>query len=164
MTSGARPGLMHDHPVKELYGERFAPPGDPALAHGIVHALLAARLPARPDPRRGLDHGAWLPLRAMLPNADIPIVALSVNASASFAEHVAVGAALAPLRPSSAKVDATAGCHRMLGQVRPKQRRMIRTRWPRSDGPWDASERPQAAPRAAETRIRASSRTKPCRS
>ena len=109
VTSSAQPPLKHDHPVTELYAERYAPPGDPSLASQIVQALLAAGLPARPDPQRGLDHGAWLPLRAMVPHADIPIVMLSVNASASFEQHVASGAALAPLRRDGVLVLASAG-------------------------------------------------------
>jgi len=109
VTSSARPPLMHDHPVTELYAERYAPPGDPALANAIVDRLRAVHLPAWPDPQRGLDHGAWLPLRAMVPNADVPIVMLSVNASASFEQHVAAGAALAPLRREGVIVLASGG-------------------------------------------------------
>jgi 4,5-DOPA dioxygenase extradiol len=109
VTSSARPPLVHDHPVADLYAERYAPPGDPALAHRIVDALLAAHLPARPDPRRGLDHGAWLPLRAMVPSADVPIVMLSLNERASFDQHVASGAVLAPLRREGVLVLASGG-------------------------------------------------------
>jgi 4,5-DOPA dioxygenase extradiol len=109
VTSSAQQSVIHDHPVTELHSEGYAPPGDPALARKIVGALVAANLPARPEPRRGLDHGAWLPLRAMVPNADIPIVSLSVNAAASFEQHVAAGAALAPLRHERVLVLASGG-------------------------------------------------------
>ena len=109
VTSSALPPLMHDHPVTDLHAERYAPPGDPALANEIVGALAAARLPARLDPRRGLDHGAWLPLRAMVPNADVPIVMLSVNERASFEQHVAAGVAFAPLRRVGVFVLASGG-------------------------------------------------------
>jgi 4,5-DOPA dioxygenase extradiol len=109
VTSSARPPLMHDHPVRELYAERYAPPGDPTRATRIVESLHGARLSARLDAQRGLDHGAWLPLRAMVPNADVPIVMLSVNASASFEEHLAAGDALAPLRRDGVLVLASGG-------------------------------------------------------
>ena len=109
VTSSARPALIHDHPVSELYAERYSPPGDPALAARIVKALRAAYLQARLDPERGLDHGAWLPLRAIAPKAEVPVVMLSLNARASFDEHVAVGAALEPLRREGVLVVASGG-------------------------------------------------------
>jgi 4,5-DOPA dioxygenase extradiol len=109
VTSSPRPPLTHDHPVRALYTERYAPPGDPALAARVVAALSAAELPARADPRGGLDHGAWLPLRAMVPNADVPIVMLSVNTEASFEQHIAAGRALAPLRREGVLVLASGG-------------------------------------------------------
>jgi 4,5-DOPA dioxygenase extradiol len=98
VTSSAQPPLVHDHPVTELYGERYPAPGDPGLAAEVVVALRAAQLSARLDAERGLDHGAWLPLRAMAPNADIPIVMVSLNAEASFDQHVAVGLVLESFR------------------------------------------------------------------
>ncbi len=109
VTSSARPPLLHDHPVTALYRETYAPPGEPALAARIVDALASARLMASVDPQRGLDHGAWLPLRATVPRADVPIVMMSVNARASFAEHVRAGRALEPLRREGALVLASGG-------------------------------------------------------
>jgi 4,5-DOPA dioxygenase extradiol len=98
VTSSPHPPLLHDHPVAALHGERYSPPGDPALASELVGALNSSALPAQLDPQRGLDHGAWLPLRAMAPRAEVPVVMLSVNARASTQQHVAAGAAMAPLR------------------------------------------------------------------
>jgi 4,5-DOPA dioxygenase extradiol len=98
VTSSARPPLVHDHPVVALHTEGYGPPGDPALASEIVAALVGAGLSARLDAQRGLDHGAWLPLRAMVPDARVPVVMVSLNAAASFEQHIAVGAALAPFR------------------------------------------------------------------
>lgn len=109
VTSSSRPPLLHDHPMRELYSERYSPPGAPPLARRIVDGLLAAGLRAREDAERGLDHGAWLPLRAMAPKADVPIVMLSLNASASVEEHVAAGASLAPLRAEGVWVLASGG-------------------------------------------------------
>jgi 4,5-DOPA dioxygenase extradiol len=106
-SAGAR--LLHDHPVAESYAERYSAPDDPALASRIVAGLQCANLPARLDPQRGLDHGAWLPLRAMAPKADIPIVMLSLNARASFEQHLAAGAVLEPLRRDGVLVLASGG-------------------------------------------------------
>jgi 4,5-DOPA dioxygenase extradiol len=109
VTSSAWPALVHDHPVAAWYGERYAAPGKPALAARIVADLGAAGLSARLDPERGLDHGAWLPLRAIAPKADVPIVMVSLNARATFEQHVAVGAALEALRREGVLVLASGG-------------------------------------------------------
>lgn len=109
VSSSAYPPLVHDHPVAELYAERYPAPGDPALAARLVEALSSRRLAARLEPQRGLDHGAWLPLRALVPQADIPVVMVSLNARASFEEHVSLGAVLADLRAEGVFVLASGG-------------------------------------------------------
>jgi 4,5-DOPA dioxygenase extradiol len=90
--------VVHDHPAAEWHGERYTVPGAPVLSARIVDALRAMQLPVRSDAGAGLDHGAWLPLRAVVPRADVPVVRLSLNTRATFEQHLAVGAALEPLR------------------------------------------------------------------
>lgn len=81
----------------ELYTLRHPAPGAPDVAEEVAAALADAGLPcARSD--RGLDHGAWIPLKLMNPEADIPVLQLSIVHGGSPALHVALGAALAPLR------------------------------------------------------------------
>jgi len=95
-----RPRTIHDFGgfPPALYEMRYPAPGDPALAGEIVGLLRAAGVDAATDDRWGLDHGAWVPLSLMYPQADVPVVAVSVDPAAGPAHHMALGMALAPLR------------------------------------------------------------------
>ena len=62
-----------------LYAMQYPAPGSPALAEKAAALLREAGLPVRMDTRRGLDHGAWVPLILAYPAADIPVVQLSVQ-------------------------------------------------------------------------------------
>jgi len=98
--AAARPETIHDFYgfPPALYQLRYPAPGAPALA-AQVHGLLdAAGLSPTLDAARGLDHGAWVPLRLLYPEADIPVVPLSIQPEASPAQQYAIGRALAPLR------------------------------------------------------------------
>ena len=64
----------------------------------MVELLAAAGFEAREDPERGWDHGVFIPLKVMDPDARVPIVAMSLRRSMDPTEHLAIGAALAPLR------------------------------------------------------------------
>lgn len=81
-----------------LYALTYAPPGLPALAREIVDLLAHAGLPARLDVSRGLDHGAWVPLRYLKPAADIPVLQVSLPQGMDAAGALRLGQALAPLR------------------------------------------------------------------
>jgi 4,5-DOPA dioxygenase extradiol len=74
-----------------------APPCEP-LAKRVAELLSAGGLPADIDTRRGLDHGAWAPLMLAWPNADIPVVQLSVQTHLGPEHHYRLGQLLAPLR------------------------------------------------------------------
>lgn len=97
--SGARHETIHDFGgfPAPLFALRYDAPGDPRLAHQLAEGLTAAGWPARPDPQRGLDHGAWVPLRELYPQADVPIVPVSIDARHDPAHHYRLGQALAPL-------------------------------------------------------------------
>ena len=81
----------------ELYAMRYPAPGDAALAQRIAELLERAGLPATIDGERGLDHGAWVPLILAWPDADVPVLQLSVQTELGPEHHLRVGKALAPL-------------------------------------------------------------------
>lgn len=81
---------------RSLYELRYATPGAPKLARR-VQQLLTPLGAVRSDPRRGLDHGAWIPLRWMAPKANVPV--LTVSMPTHDAKHLfKMGRALRPLR------------------------------------------------------------------
>lgn len=80
-----------------LYKLTYPAPGDPQLADRIVDLLADAGLPSATDTARGLDHGAWVPLMLAWPEADIPVVQLSVQSQLGPGHHLEVGRAIAPL-------------------------------------------------------------------
>lgn len=88
---------FHGFP-SELYALRYPTPGNPALAARIRDILQAAGIDAAIDPIRGLDHGAWNPLILLYPNADIPVIQLSVQPRQDSHWHYHIGQLLAPLR------------------------------------------------------------------
>lgn len=80
------------------YQVKYPAPGDPALAERVKSLIEAAGLPAAIDPARGFDHGTFAPLVVMYPEADVPVVQLSMRTHYDPLEHVKLGRALAPLR------------------------------------------------------------------
>lgn len=104
-----RPGTIHDFGRFDdrLFEMRYPAPGDPALAERVSDLLCDAGLASELDRARGLDHGVWVPLMLMYPDADIPVVPLSVQPDLGPAHHLQVGRALAPLRAEGVLVVAS---------------------------------------------------------
>ena len=98
--ASGHPGLIFDYYgfPPETYRLTWPAPGAPWLAERGAELLRAAGLPAAIDPQRGVDHGVFVPLKVALPEADIPVVQMSLHASLDAALHIAAGEALAPLR------------------------------------------------------------------
>lgn len=106
MTRGVRvsmaqqPDTIHDFGgfPQPLYELQYPAPGHPGLAQTALDALAAAGWPVQADAGRGLDHGAWVPLRYLFPEADVPVFQVSLPAGLDEAGAFALGQALAPLR------------------------------------------------------------------
>lgn len=81
-----------------LYAMRYPGPGAPALADAAAALLRDAGFAVAADDRRGLDHGAWVPLALAWPAADIPVAQLSIQPQADAGHHYAMGRALEDLR------------------------------------------------------------------
>jgi 4,5-DOPA dioxygenase extradiol len=81
-----------------LYALQYPAPGSPALAQEVLSLLAAAGLSAQPDAKRPFDHGTWVPLMHLLPQANVPVVQVSLPTDAGPREVYAMGAALASLR------------------------------------------------------------------
>ena len=99
VTTGAAPALIYDYYgfPPESYEITYPCPGHPALATAIHQALVAAGLPAQQDAERGFDHGLFVPLKLMYPQANIPCVQLSLLDSLDPQAHLAMGRALQAL-------------------------------------------------------------------
>lgn len=106
VTAGAAPGILHDFTgfPAPLYALTYPARGEPALAARLVARLAAAGFDAAADPTRGLDHGAWVPLRHLLPRADVPVVQVSLPHAMDAAGALRLGEALAPLRAEGVMV------------------------------------------------------------
>jgi len=100
VTAAERPETIHDFGgfPRQLYEITYPAPGSPALADTVVELLEKAGWPARTDPERGLDHGAWVPLMLMYPGADVPVVQLSIDSRRGTRYHHELGRLLRPLR------------------------------------------------------------------
>ena len=99
LTGNAKPETIHDFGgfPEELYRIRYTAPGAPELAAEAVALLKGAGITAGVNGCRGLDHGAWVPLRWMYPDADMPVVQLSLQPELGPARHVELGRALGAL-------------------------------------------------------------------
>ena len=98
VTAMAKPRTIHDFGgfPQELFDQQYPAPGAPDIARAISEGIEAP--PVGLDDAWGLDHGAWSVLKPMFPDADIPVIQLSVDYARPPAEHVALGRQLKGLR------------------------------------------------------------------
>ena len=96
ITSGANPSLIYDYYgfPEESYAIEYPCLGEPSLADQVFLLLSNGGIEVRKDKRRGFDHGLFVPLKIMYPEADIPCIQLSLVQSLSPVEHLKIGKAL----------------------------------------------------------------------
>ena len=99
-----RPELIYDFGgfPRELYELEYPAPGSPETAERALALLADAGLSAAREERRGWDHGVWIPLRLLYPEADVPVVEVSLPVPRTPETVLRVGEALAPLRERGA--------------------------------------------------------------
>ncbi len=99
MTSAA-PQTVHDFGgfARELYTLQYPAAGAPQIAEDTRNLLVDAGYVVGVDARRGLDHGAWVPLRYLLPEADVPVFQVSMPLALDPLGALRLGQTLAPLR------------------------------------------------------------------
>ncbi|MFJ7145677.1 DODA-type extradiol aromatic ring-opening family dioxygenase [Pseudomonas protegens] len=100
VSAHPHPATWHDFGgfPAALFAVQYPAPGDPELAAQVVELLKAEGLPAQLDNQRPFDHGAWVPLSLMYPQADIPVIQLSLPSRLGPALQTHIGHALASLR------------------------------------------------------------------
>ncbi|MDR2325933.1 MAG: dioxygenase [Acidovorax sp.] len=100
IMAASQPATWHDFGgfPPELYALQYPAPGAPALAQQVAALLQAAGQQPRLNPERPMDHGAWVPLMHLFPEADVPVVQIALPADAGPAAVYALGQALRPLR------------------------------------------------------------------
>jgi aromatic ring-opening dioxygenase catalytic subunit (LigB family) len=100
IQNNPKPTLLYDYYgfPPSTYQIRFPAPGAPEVSARVAELLGAAGIAWKYDRERGYDHGVFIPLKVAYPNADVPIVQVSLLATMNPAEHIRFGEALAPLR------------------------------------------------------------------
>eukprot|EP00667_Euglena_gracilis_P009287 EG_transcript_9435 len=100
VTSAEKPSLVYDYYgfPPESYKITYPAPGSPALASRVQYLLEKAGIMCHLDARRGFDHGLFIPLKIMMPEAKVPCCQLSLKSGLDPSSHLAMGAAIQALR------------------------------------------------------------------
>jgi len=138
VSGAAKPETIHDFSgfPRALYEQRYPAPGAPELAELAARTLAHAGMPCAIDPRRGLDHGAWVPLKWMYPAADIPVTQLSVQSHRGARHHHELGRALAPLRDDGVLILCSGGIVHNLREIQWQAREPVE--WAKEFNDWIA--------------------------
>lgn len=120
VSLAVQPETMHDFGgfPQALFAMRYPAPGSPEVAERAAALFAAAGIPVGRSATRGLDHGAWVPLSLMYPDADVPVLQISIVHGASPVQHVQLGAALQALREEGVLVLASGSLTHNLYELR----------------------------------------------
>jgi len=122
-SAAAQPALIFDYSgfPEETYKLTWPAPGSPDLAKRVSSLLGEAGLPSGLSASRGFDHGVFVPLKVVFPEARIPVVSLSLAASLDPALHLGAGRSLAPLREEGVLIVASGmSFHNLRAYLRPE--------------------------------------------
>ena len=139
LTAAAAPATIHDFGgfPPALHQVQYPAPGDGDLANDVVLRLRAAGfVDAAVDVQRGIDHGVWVPLRHIYPDADVPVVSLSVSPSRDACWHYALGQAIATLRDEGIFIIGSGGLTHNLGALDWHGRSLEAAPWAQSFADW----------------------------
>jgi 4,5-DOPA dioxygenase extradiol len=117
VTAMEKPRTIYDFYgfPQALYHVKYPAPGSPWLAHETIQTLVSTT--AGPDYKWGLDHGCWIVLKRMFPDADIPVVQLSLDRTQQARYHYDLAKELAPLRKKGVLILASGNMVHNLGMV-----------------------------------------------
>ena len=119
VNGNPQPETWHDFGgfAAELFAVQYPAPGLPDLTREVVELLAASDLPARIDSRRPFDHGVWVPLSLMYPQADIPVVQISLPSRQGPELQTRIGKALAGLRSDGVLIIGSGSITHNLGEL-----------------------------------------------
>ncbi len=140
---GDHPALIYDYHgfPQETYNITYPAPGAPALAAKAAKLLHDSGIESRVDPQHGWDHGVFIPLKVMFPQADIPVLAMSLKAGLSPSQHLAMGEALRPLRDEGVLIMGSGMSYHNLRQMGNSSAALDFDRWLDGALAGDASQR-----------------------
>ncbi|NDV85224.1 dioxygenase [Aurantimonas aggregata] len=142
VSGDAQPETIHDFGGfdRSLYAIQYKAPGDPTLAASIASALGESGFAAEAVTDRGFDHGTWVPLSLAYPDADIPVVQVSIDPGEGPAYHLKLGAALGFLRADGVLVigsgSFTHNLREAFARIRQNDRKAATPEWVSTFSEW----------------------------
>ncbi len=124
VMSHPNPPMVYDYTgfPENTYQIRYTAPGAPQLAERVHSLLQSAGIAARLDPARGFDHGTFVPMAVIYPDASVPVLQLSLKRGLNPQEHLAVGRALATLRNEGVLVIGSGSSYHNLRMLGPESK------------------------------------------
>jgi len=124
VMSHPNPPMVYDYTgfPANTYQVRYPAPGAPQLAEQVRGLLQGEGIAARLDPTRGFDHGAFVPMAVIYPDADVPVVQLSLKLGLDPQDHFAAGRALAKLRSDGVLILGSGSSYHNLRMLGPESK------------------------------------------